>query len=658
MKRHWQRPLMRTRRLALPPLLALLGLLAGQGSAQALSVDDARHLLTRTGFGAAPHEIQALQPLSRQQAVERLLDSLDKQPVLAPPPAFLQHVSPAEYRDQLGDYVPAAMGGTNREMSPSEERALTHRGMQEMEQLRVWWLDRMISTPTPFAERLALFWHGHFTSKYFDVLAPRLMYEQLQTIERMGKHNVGQLLHAMMGDPAMLIFLDNAINTRQAPNENLARELLELFTLGEGHYRETDIKQLARALAGHSVDFEGNFGYRFRPEYADRGEKTFLGQRGRLTREDCLRILLKHPRTALFITDKLMREFVSPNPDPAELQRLAQVLRRHDFAMRPLLRAMLLSPGFWAAENRGQLVKSPVELLVGMVRSVGLVQPDLGLLAEEVRLMGQDLFEPPTVKGWRTGVSWLTSETVRQRAERLSALWGCREAGWLAQRAQADDLLLRFSFEQDGAASGRLRVEVDGQVVAEVQPRCASPVIGAGQETFKPMWETLLIPRAQLPATVRSLTVRFVRPQGQRQNAFVNWVQLDGQRWPAYLSQSGFESGEGCNPATVPVGMLYCPGHLVFDLQALHSGLEPTLADRTHGPLNAVLESGTARQKLTMRPADLPHAGRPQAPWQGWQNLPLAQGLLPVPPLLATAPSPDLTERMAAMLRDPAFNLK
>lgn len=629
-------------------------LLFAAAPAAALTVDEARHLLVRTGFGAAPHEIRALLPLTRAQAVERLIASLDAAPPLPPPPAFLAEPI-TEYRERLADYLPAALAGRNDAPPVGvDEPALTHRGMQEMAQLRTWWLDRMLSTPAPFAERLALFWHGHFTSKYFDVLGPRLMHDQLQSIRAHGTRSFAALLHAMLRDPALLIFLDNAVSTRERPNENLARELLELFTLGVGHYEEADIKALARILSGHSVDFAGDWRYRVRPEELDTGPKRLFGREGAWTLDDAERLILEHPRTALLIAEKFQREFIAPEADAREAERLAAVLRAHRYELRPFLRALLRGDAFWAPANRGQLVKSPVELLVGFVRSTGLALPDLGALADDTRLLGQDLFEPPSVQGWKQGLGWLNPQSIALRTERLAALWHCREAGRDALRAEPGDLLLRFSAERLGAAPVRLAVHVDGREVARAQARCPAETLGAGQAAGKPGWDLLRVPRAQLPARPRRIEVVFERDSGQQANLFVNWIQLGGRRLPVHLAEIVWDAGESCS-AQVPRGMLYCPGRARFDLDAIErrqAGAEPTLYDRRHGAVNAVIESATARQPLALRPAALTRAQLRRDSASRWQGLPLPAALLSVDALLAS------DHRLEALLLDPAFNLK
>ncbi|MDP8986668.1 MAG: DUF1800 domain-containing protein [Pseudomonadota bacterium] len=658
------------RRRAHRPLAALCIAACGIGSAWALNIDEARHLLTRSGFGAAPHEIAAFLPLTREQAVDRLLDGLTAAEV-SPAPAFTKDTPKLTYLLRLADYVPYEMAGLTQPLPPlsaAEATHDTHMGMQEMAQLRVWWLDQMISTPSPMSERLALFWHGHFTSKYFDVEAPKLMYEQLQKIRTLGAQNFASLLAAMLRDPAMLIFLDNAVNTRRAPNENLARETLELFTLGVGHYQEHDIKEFARILAGHSVDFAASWGYLGRPDEMDTGVKTFLGQTGPWNLEDAERILLADPRTAQFISEKFYQEFVSPKTDMVQVNRLATILRDNHYEMHPFLRAMFLSDAFWSAANRSQLVKSPVELLVGFVRTFDVPSPDLEQINTYARLLGQELFEPPTVQGWKGGMNWLNAQTVAARADMLSMLWAGRPAGIEYVNTGPDDLIVRYSAETSNHARAPFRIKVNGRQVYQGAARW--PDDATGQAPLRPpMWDLASISRDQLPNDIRTVELLYDKEPGRYPNLFVNWIQVDGKRVPAYLSTVEFDPKQLCSEEQVPRGMLYCAGTLTFDLQkiaALQGSQEATLFDRANGPVNSVIESGTARLPLAMKPAARTSQAIREPLRLQWQTLTgdaghrrLQNAVSAAPPMQAALTSAHDTEQLLhALSLDPAYNLK
>ncbi len=311
-----------------------------------------------------------------------------------------------------------------------------------MLELRAWWIEEMRVTPSPLTERMTLFWHNHFVSSAQKVRYARLMYAQNATLRANALGNFGTLLHAASKDPAMLVYLDGAQSRKQQPNENFAREGMELFTLGEGHYTEQDIKEAARAFTGWSVDRDTG-AYRYRPALHDNGVKAVFGRSGNLDGDAVLDLILERPETARFIVAKLWREFISPEPDPREVERIAQVLREHDYDLQPALRALFLSPAFWAEDNRGTLVKSPVELVVGTLRQLE-VEPSASLpFAVAVAGMGQTLFAPPNVKGWPGGEVWINSTTLLARKQFLDRALrniGFDAARWVAQQPGATAL--------------------------------------------------------------------------------------------------------------------------------------------------------------------------------------------------------------------------
>jgi uncharacterized protein (DUF1800 family) len=302
----------------------------------------------------------------------------------------------------------------------------------------------MLATPSPLTERLTLFWHNHFTSSLTKVRSPHLLFRQNALLRTEALGNFARMLHAMARDPAMVAYLDSNLNRREKPNENFARELLELFTLGEGHYSESDIKAAARAFTGWMLDRDSGR-YVFNSRAHDAGEKTFMGRTGGFGGDEILDILLANPRTAEFVTEKLWREFVSPQPDATEVERLAAVFRNARYEIRPLMQALLTSPAFWDPANRGELVKSPVELLVGTVRYFKATPADPVTLARYGKRLGQDLFDPPNVKGWPGYTAWITTDTalVReqflQRLLRGDALGDAGEAMRLMRAMPAED---------------------------------------------------------------------------------------------------------------------------------------------------------------------------------------------------------------------------
>jgi uncharacterized protein (DUF1800 family) len=372
-----------------------------------IGYEGARHLLNRTGFGATDAEVRDFAGLERGEAVDRLLAGARRESFVKPP-AFVDAPFEPYYR--------------LRQMSVEERMAAQRRLAEQGFELRAWWLREMLQSPSPLTERMTLFWHNHFATSQQKVRLGQLMYRQNALLRREALGNFATLLHDIAKDPAMLVYLDNAGSRRQAPNENFAREVMELFTLGEGHYGEQDVKEAARAFTGWSLDREtGEFTYR--RVWHDYGEKTVLGKRGRFDGDDVLDVLLARPEAAQFIAGKLWREFVSPNPDSREVARWAAVFRDARYEVKPLLRTILTSDAFWSAKNRGALIKSPVELVVGTLRTFGISPFDLRPAVFAAAALGQNPFSPPNVKGWPGGDAWINSSTLLGRKQWLERVF-------------------------------------------------------------------------------------------------------------------------------------------------------------------------------------------------------------------------------------------
>ncbi len=384
-------------------------------AAPAMDFDEARHLLSRTSFGATPAEIQGLETLDYGSAVDRLLAGARREAVMAPPPWLNEGPADLRRQQQTAD---AQRAEVQRKPGIDGKPLQVTRPIQEQgRELRNWWVEEMLATDQPLTERMVLFWHNHFTSSLQKVRFPPALFRQNALFRREALGNFATLLKDVARDPAMLIYLDGMRSVARQPNENFARELLELFTLGEGHYNEADIKAAARAFTGWTVDREtGQF--KTRDGEHDGGEKTFLGQTGRFGGEEVIAILLRHPRTAETIVEKLWREFVSLTPDPAEIRKLAASFR-NGYEIKPLMRSLLLSASFRDPANRGGLIKSPIELVIGTVHLLGLPVPEKTQLVRMMQGLGQSPFDPPNVKGWTGGESWITTYTLLLRQQFL-----------------------------------------------------------------------------------------------------------------------------------------------------------------------------------------------------------------------------------------------
>ena len=296
--------------------------------------------------------------------------------------------------------------------------------------LSAWWLHRMIGAPHPLLEKTTLFWHGHFATSAAKVTDSRLMLAQHKLLRQHALGQLGPLVQAISRDPAMLIYLDSTTNRKVRPNENYARELMELFCLGEGNYSEQDIKEIARCFTGWGVR-SGRF--RYKQFQHDEGSKTFFGQTGNFDGEDAVRIVLAQPAAAEFIAGKLFRFFVCDEPAPpaALIGPLAKQLRENDFTIGPVIERILSSRLFFSGASIGRKIRSPVEFCVGLLRALGGAT-NAYRLAEELAQMGQAVFFPPNVKGWEGGRHWINTSTLLARANLVGRLVGGEESNFAA----------------------------------------------------------------------------------------------------------------------------------------------------------------------------------------------------------------------------------
>jgi len=379
----------------------------------------AMHLLNRAGFGGTPSQAQALVTIGLDAAVDHLVDyaklpavefeeTLEFDSDIRRPPTPAERAEARRAR-QANDEIAL-------ERIQAERNRRTALDRQQMASMQRWWLRRMIETGRPLEEKMTLFWHGHFATGFRTVEDSWHMYLQNEFFRRHAVGGFRALCHGIIRDPAMLRYLDNHLNRRQSPNENLARELMELFILGEGNdYTEQDIKEGARALTGYTFDDDE---FAFNRQQHDDGVKRILGQTGRFDGDDLVRILLSRPVASEFICLKLYRYFVNdlPGTPPRDTQqfviRLARMWRNNDYELRPLLRTLFRSEHFYHPDNAASLIKSPTQLVVQALRTLRTPARDLTALVSGLDLMGQNLFQPPNVKGWSGGRSWINTATL------------------------------------------------------------------------------------------------------------------------------------------------------------------------------------------------------------------------------------------------------
>ncbi|HEX4275263.1 MAG TPA: DUF1800 domain-containing protein [Bryobacteraceae bacterium] len=391
--------------------------------------DFAAHLLSRAGFGGTPEEIQVLAKMTSAQAVARLvrfegtdashLPAFDHSgihdPGLEPFPPSRPAVTDLakEKGEALGIKVKA---GGNRRMQPIVDEFFYWLRASVLETNRVayWWANRMLTSPQPLREKMALFWHGHFASNEAKVRDYRKLLGQLEIFQKQGMGNFRDLTVAVAESPAMLSFLDAGVNVKGASNENFAREIMELFTMGVGHYTETDIREAARAFTGWNYD---DLKFVVNKEQHDDGEKTFLGKTGRFDGVEVIDIIMQQPATADYIAAKIYRYFVREDLSPALQKQLGAVLRDNHYEIAPLLEKIFLSRDFYSPASVGTRIMGPVELAVSTYRKLGATNiPGVPDFNSETGALGQQLFSPPTVAGWAGGQSWITPGLLLERA--------------------------------------------------------------------------------------------------------------------------------------------------------------------------------------------------------------------------------------------------
>ncbi|MBI3852238.1 MAG: DUF1800 domain-containing protein [Verrucomicrobia bacterium] len=366
----------------------------------------AAHLLNRAGFGGPPAEIDKLVDLGLDKAVTQLVD-YENIPDPTPNPDWAK---PDPNRAQKFKEL--------RESTPEQRKKLqqAERQMQQQQitELRGWWLQRMAKGPRPLQEKMTLFWHGHFATSVEKVRDAYLMWRQNELFRRLVTGDWLDMLVRVAQDPAMLIWLDQAQSRKEHPNENFAREVMELFALGEGHYSEKDISEAARALTGWSYD---RIKQRFveRPNVHDDGEKTVLGRTGNLDGKEFLEQVVAQPQSARFITAKIWNFFAGQPASDELVTAMADVFRKANNNFKPLLHALFRSEEFYSDNIIRNQVKSPVQWLVGSVRVLERELPPPVVCFSLTRNLGQDLFAPPNVKGWDGGLSWITTNNLLAR---------------------------------------------------------------------------------------------------------------------------------------------------------------------------------------------------------------------------------------------------
>jgi uncharacterized protein (DUF1800 family) len=355
-----------------------------------------QHLAWRAGFGESLPVIEEWSHKKRKQVVDKVLIGREKDQLT---PLTLSN--PPEVSDT-----------PKSEMTKDEKKEKRQMEMQGIKDLNIAWINTMVNSEHPLREKMALFWHGHFASR-----ANRAVFNQqlLDVIRTNALGNFGELLTGVSKSSAMLEYLNNKQNRKAHPNENFAREVMELFTLGRGNYTETDVKESARAFTGWNYDADGNFV--FQEKAHDTGDKTFLGKTGNFNGDDVLKILLENKQTAKFITAKIYKFFVDDVPDDAKINALADKFYASNYDIKELMRTIFMADWFYDSRYIGGHIKSPIELIVGLRKTIPITFEKEEVMLSFQQILGQTLFYPPNVAGWPGGRNWIDSSSLMYRLQ-------------------------------------------------------------------------------------------------------------------------------------------------------------------------------------------------------------------------------------------------
>jgi uncharacterized protein (DUF1800 family) len=359
-----------------------------------------QHLLWRSAFGPMAENVKELPVVSQKDLYNLLVKTSSK--------------NPESFNVATNLFDGLAKGvqdlGMMQRLTQDQKKQFRKQSVDDLKNLNLTWFEEMISSEAQMREKMSLFWHGHFACRVINIYFQQQL---LNIIRENALGNFGDLLREVSKSPAMLSFLNNQQNKKQHPNENFAREVMELFTMGRGNYTEQDVREGARAFTGWGFNLRGEF--IDRPFQHDNGNKTFLGKTGNFNGDDIIDILLEQKHTAKFISQKLYRYFVNDTPDAEKIELLANNFYQSNYDIKKLLNDIYTSDWFYDDKNIGTHIKSPVELIVGIRRLVPmeLGRPGVQLLFQ--RALGQILFYPPNVAGWPGGKNWIDSSALMLR---------------------------------------------------------------------------------------------------------------------------------------------------------------------------------------------------------------------------------------------------
>ncbi|MEM1098723.1 MAG: DUF1800 domain-containing protein [Planctomycetota bacterium] len=395
--------------------------------------DAARNLAMRAGFGGTPSQLADVYDVGLEGAVDAFLMPAERP---TPPDSISPDVVQPLDEEERRALARARGSDAEAVRQQIQRRRLTQRrdDREMFRDLQHWWVERLLDPPASLHERMVLLWHNHFATGHRAVRDAYLMWRQ-HAMFRASAYDFATLAQGIVRDPAMLKYLNNDRNRRAAPNENLARELLELFMLGAGNYRESDIKEGARALTGYSVDDDD---FQFRKFFHDSQKKTILGRTGDFDGDDFVELLLRQDACARFVAHKLYDHFVFdvgddwakvPRDRQAVIRDLGKRVKRHKYDLKPVLRELFTSRHFYSSANVGKKIKSPAQFLAGTVCSANTPSRRIGTLNDAMERMGMSLFDPPSVNGWDGGRAWINTSTLFVRQNLATYLIAGKEPG-------------------------------------------------------------------------------------------------------------------------------------------------------------------------------------------------------------------------------------
>ena len=577
-----------------------------------MSTDDARHLLMRTGIGASPAELIALRGLSRQQAIERTIAGISAEPDI-PMPEWVDRPLPAFHARPDMDAEARARFNSQRDA--------------ELSQLRQWWVLNLLQSESPQSERMVLFWHDLFATNYHSLGKKSLaMARQNKTFRSLGLGSWEILLKAMIRDAALLEFLDAGSNHKASPNENLARELMELFVLGEGNFDESAVREAARSLTGHSNNIRHDLQFQLRTGVQDRDDKQLFGQTGAFDGDNLVELLLEQEAAPKFLATRFWLAFISDTaPASSWVDDQASRFKDASFDIATLYRNVLESEAFWHSDNRGAMIKSPVDIVAGTARSLEFPKAHWQSMPQWQSLIGMDLLAPPNVAGWKEGAAFITPghllnrhRVVRQLTRPAKgavdqgasmAMAGMKREGMkkdgmkrqdMAMTSSSDlqeqpdptmmqstgenrqrssssmtDVALRLAAEDfEGPARYRISLQQADREIWQSEPRpfmAGRDTLSMGriQSMSEVVWqtETVAVPTEQLERAA-AIRVHFLNDaagaDGDR-NLYVDKIQPE-ETWlsAAFGKQTSFCAP----PLRANAGKLYCAGYIEFEHNA------------------------------------------------------------------------------------------